>query len=103
MQHTAGLLIWIAVTDFAPIPPLIRHALEDVMRVDATEHPIIVTEPAWNTPANRERMAEIMFEEFQVPAFYIANTGVLSACVVACLLPEGVTSHLVMSDQVRGG
>ena len=26
-------------------------------------------------------MAEIMFEEFQVPAFYIANTGVLNASV----------------------
>ena len=26
-------------------------------------------------------MAEIMFEEFKVPAFYIANTGVLNACV----------------------
>lgn len=26
-------------------------------------------------------MAEIMFEEFQVPAFYIANTGVLNAYV----------------------
>lgn len=24
-------------------------------------------------------MAEIMFEEFKVPAFYIANTGVLNA------------------------
>lgn len=26
-------------------------------------------------------MAEIMFEEFQVPAFYIANTGVLNTYV----------------------
>ncbi|KAF5333667.1 hypothetical protein D9611_002217 [Ephemerocybe angulata] len=67
------------ITNFDPIPPLIRHALEDVMRVDATEHPVLVTEPAWNTPENRERMAEIMFEEFNVPAFYIANTGVLNA------------------------
>jgi actin-like protein 6B len=49
------------------------------MRCSAAEHPILVTEPAWNTAANRERMAEIMFEEFQVPAFYIANTGVLNA------------------------
>lgn len=49
------------------------------MRCSASEHPILVTEPAWNTTANRERMAEIMFEEFQVPAFYIANTGVLNA------------------------
>lgn len=51
------------------------------MRCNAEEHPILVTEPAWNTHSNRERMAEIMFEEFQVPAFYIANTGVLNASV----------------------
>ncbi|KAG1717482.1 hypothetical protein EDB19DRAFT_1839887, partial [Suillus lakei] len=46
---------------------------------DALKHPILATEPAWNTPANRESMAEIMFEEFHVPAFYIANTGILNA------------------------
>jgi actin-like protein 6A len=69
------------VTDFKPIPYLIRYALKDVLNCNAEDHPILVTEPAWNTPANRERMAEIMFEEFQVPAFYIANTGVLNASV----------------------
>jgi len=67
------------IQDFAPIGPLISHAFRDVMLCDPKEHPVFVTEPAWNTPANRERMAEIMFEEFQVPAFYIANTGVLNA------------------------
>ncbi|KDQ64811.1 hypothetical protein JAAARDRAFT_684637, partial [Jaapia argillacea MUCL 33604] len=67
------------IHDFAPVPKLISHTLVDVMRCDAAEHPILVTEPAWNTPANRERMAEIIFEEFQAPAFYIANTGVLNA------------------------
>lgn len=69
------------VSDFNPITPLIRNAFENVMRVDPSQHPVLVTEPTWNTPANRERMAEIMFEEFQVPAFYIANTGVLNAFV----------------------
>lgn len=67
------------VQDFNPIKPLIDHALSKVMLVNPSEHPILVTEPTWNTPANRERMAEIMFEEFNVPAFYIANTGVLNA------------------------
>ncbi|KZT26937.1 actin-like protein Arp4p [Neolentinus lepideus HHB14362 ss-1] len=67
------------IHDFAPISPLISYALKDVMRCNPIEHPVLVTEPAWNTPMNRERMAEIMFEEFQVPAFYIANTGVLNA------------------------
>jgi len=67
------------VHDFEPIVPLISYAFVDIMRCSAAEHPVLVTEPAWNTAANRERMAEIMFEEFQVPAFYIANTGVLNA------------------------
>lgn len=67
------------VSNFDPIPPLIDHALKEVMRCDPSEHPVLVTEPAWNTPANRERMAEIMFEEFHVPAFYISNTSVLNA------------------------
>lgn len=67
------------VEDFAPIPALISHAFREVMRCNPSEHPVLVTEPAWNTTANRERMAEIMFEEFEVPAFYIANTGVLNA------------------------
>ncbi|KAI0752247.1 actin family [Irpex lacteus] len=67
------------ITDFTPLPALISHAFTEVMRCDPTEHPILVTEAPWNTPANRERMAEIIFEEFQAPAFYIANTGVLNA------------------------
>ena len=70
------------VTDFKPIPYLFRHTLKEILHCNAEDHPILVTEPAWNTPANRERMAEIMFEEFQVPAFYIANTGVLNAFVM---------------------
>ena len=71
----------LAVNDFSPIPALISYALNDVMRCDPTEHPVLVTEPPWNTQENRERMAEIMFEEFHAPAFYIANTGVLNAYV----------------------
>ncbi|TCD71330.1 NuA4 histone acetyltransferase subunit [Steccherinum ochraceum] len=67
------------IEDFAAIPALITHAFRDVMRCEISDHPVLVTEPAWNTTANRERMAEIMFEEFNVPAFYIANTGVLNA------------------------
>lgn len=80
-------LNYVIVNDFASIPPLIDHAIRDVMRCTPSEHPILVTEPTWNTPAHRERMAEIMFEEFKVPAFYIANTGVLNAYVFFFRLP----------------
>lgn len=49
------------------------------MKVNPPDHPVIVTEAPWNTPENRQRMAQIMFEEFKVPAFYIANNAVLSS------------------------
>lgn len=67
------------IIDFDPINAIIEHALQDALRTNPSEHPVLVTEPPWNTPANRERMAEIMFEEFKVPAFYIANSAVLSS------------------------
>ncbi|KAI0829481.1 actin-like protein Arp4p [Trametes gibbosa] len=67
------------IQNFDAIPPLINHAFSETMRCDPSQHPVLVTEAPWNTPANRERMAEIMFEQFQVPAFYIANTGVLNS------------------------
>ncbi|CCA69498.1 related to ACT1-actin [Serendipita indica DSM 11827] len=65
--------------DFTYVPNLINHAFNETLRCDPADHPVLVTEPAWNTEANRERMAEILFEEFKVPAFYIANSGVLTS------------------------
>ena len=88
------------VEDFNPIAPLIRHALEDVMGINPADHPILVTEPAWNTPANRERMAEIIFEEFNAPAFYIANTSVLNAQVISCY-PHTVDNTTIVSPQAK--
>lgn len=67
------------VVDFDPINAIVGHALQDALRTNPSEHPVLVTEPPWNTSTNRERMAEIMFEEFKVPAFYIANSAVLSS------------------------
>lgn len=67
------------VGDFTAIPQIISHAFVHQMQVNPPDHPVIVTEAPWNTPENRQRMAQIMFEEFKVPAFYIANNAVLSS------------------------
>lgn len=72
----------VTVYDWSATKDIIEHAFTKGLEVNPQEHPVLVTEPAWNTTANRERMAEIMFEEFQVPAFYIANSSVLSAYVL---------------------
>lgn len=70
------------VADFTAIPQIISHAFVHQMKVNPPDHPVLVTEAPWNTPENRQRMAQIMFEEFKVPAFYIANNAVLSSSVL---------------------
>ena len=43
------------------------------------ENPLLMTEPAWNTPKNRERAIQIAMEQWDCPAFWISKTGVLAA------------------------
>ena len=54
------------------------YTLYDKLHADPKDHPILLTEPPHNPKANREQMAEIMFENYSFPALYVANTSVLS-------------------------
>ena len=48
------------------------------LRVDPQNHNVVLTEPPMNTPENREQMAEIMFETFDVNGLFIGVQAVLS-------------------------
>ncbi|KAG8895013.1 NuA4 histone acetyltransferase subunit [Tulasnella sp. 403] len=94
------------VYDFSATKDIISHAFDKGLEVNPQEHPVLVTEPAWNTAANRERMAEILFEEFQVPAFYVSNNAVLSASgiqhsTLPGLVMDSAHSILAHGDQMR--
>ncbi|KAK8869539.1 hypothetical protein IAR55_000105 [Kwoniella newhampshirensis] len=67
------------VNDPEPAAALLHHILRDRLCVDPTEHPLMLTEPAWNTPKARQALAEMVFEGEGMPALYFGSSGVLSA------------------------
>lgn len=66
------------VQDYSAFEALSHHAI-DLLSANATENPLLLTEPATNPRDVRAKMTELAFEGLQVPAFYIANRTVLSA------------------------
>jgi len=45
----------------------------------AEDHPVLISEASWNENAHREKLTELIFEKFNVPAFFLAKSAVLSS------------------------
>ena len=67
------------IEDWDMFERLMAYIYKRHLNSDSVYHPILLTEPAWNTKAKREKTTEIMFEKFNVPAYYLAKSAMLSA------------------------
>lgn len=92
------------VTDWEDMEKIWAHTFSNELRVDTKGRPVLMTEPPLNPKANREKMTEVMFETFGVPAYYVAIQGVLGVyasgrgCAIILDIGEGVTHILTIYE-----
>lgn len=67
------------ISDWDIVSNLLRHTFGQELQVNVKEHPVLLSEPSFNTSALREKTTELMFEDHQVPALFLAKSPVLSA------------------------
>eukprot|EP01095_Lingulamoeba_sp_RSL-Kostka_P007073 TRINITY_DN2233_c3_g1_i1.p1 TRINITY_DN2233_c3_g1~~TRINITY_DN2233_c3_g1_i1.p1 ORF type:complete len:443 (+),score=153.22 TRINITY_DN2233_c3_g1_i1:149-1477(+) len=67
------------VEDWDIFEQLVSHGLNYRLRIDPKEHPIVMSEPSFNTREKREYLTELMFEKYDVPALFVAKSAVLSS------------------------
>jgi len=71
---------------------LLRHTFQEELRADPADCNVLVTEPPLNPEASREKLVQVLFESFGVPACYLACTSVLA------LRASGCTTGLVVES-----
>eukprot|EP00759_Apiculatamorpha_spiralis_P018884 PhF_6_TR25159/c0_g1_i1/m.34673/K05692/ACTB_G1; actin beta/gamma 1 len=66
------------IVDWDDMEAVWRHTFQSELQVDPRQHAVLLTEAPLNPKANREKMLEVMFNTFEVPALHIQIQAILT-------------------------
>lgn len=58
---------------------VLDYTYAKVIQSESEYHPVLFSEASWNIRNNREKLTELMFEKYNVPAFFLVKNAVLAA------------------------
>lgn len=58
---------------------VLDYTYAKVVQSESEYHPVLFSEASWNVRTNREKLTELMFEKYNVPAFFVVKNAVLAA------------------------
>eukprot|EP00041_Stephanoeca_diplocostata_P021767 m.513680 g.513680 ORF g.513680 m.513680 type:complete len:485 (+) comp21906_c1_seq14:131-1585(+) len=93
------------VEDWTLMEKLIDYIYNKALCADPKEHPLMISEIAWNTRNRRERLAELLFEKYNVPAIYMCKGPVLTAFASGrstALVVEGGAASMAVTPVYDG-
>jgi len=58
---------------------IMDYSYDKIIKSESEQHPVLFSEAPWNQKYRREKLTEIMFEKYNVPAFFLVKNAVLAA------------------------
>lgn len=67
------------IEDWDHFEKVLDYTYSKVIQSDAEYHPVLFSESPWNVRSKREKLTELMFEKYNVPAYFLVKNAVLAA------------------------
>ncbi|KAG5876710.1 hypothetical protein JTB14_038027 [Gonioctena quinquepunctata] len=58
---------------------ILDYSYEKIIQSESQFHPVLFSESPWNQRQKREKLTELMFEKYKVPAFFLVKNAALAA------------------------